>query len=820
MSLRGRDAIPELLAPAGSWDALVAAVSAGADAVYLGGRRFSARMFAENFPSLENAVDYAHARGVRVYVTVNTLVHDGEIDELEDHLTELCEIGADAVLVQDPGVVRLARDIVPELELHASTQMTIHSTDGVVWAARNGLKRVVLARELSLDEIKDIKRASDDRGIGLEVFVHGALCYSYSGQCLLSSSMGGRSGNRGMCAQPCRKPYTLLRGSADGYGRLRDLRRAGSECYLLSTRDLCTYSSLDKIVAAGVDAVKIEGRMKSPEYVAVVTRVYRDALDGIARGDWAPDEMEIQRLALAFNRGFTEGYILGAADIMGREMPDNRGVMVGRILSCSGSVAVVSTTGGILPEPGDGVVLRSGSEEIGFVVREKVHPRDGVFRLRVPEGASSGMDVYITRSARLKEDAERIIRKGRGPIPLDLRISFDDGMPVAVVYLDGPSGRLEASVRGGFVMEAARTLPLSASQIESHLRRTGGTQFAFRDIVIDYPGGLYTTPANLNQLRRDILRAAETALLRAHRRVCTGRRTPAFDRSDRKAERLGISVYADTLEVVEGALAGGAERVYFEPLISDGHDLASALERARDLCEGRAELVWKWPRINRDRFLRTAGDVLRDVPVDKIMVENLGALEAAERYGGEIFGGQGLNIWNSLSVCMLSGVRSLTLSPELSARQISSIAALRERPDLELIAQGNIVIAVTEDRLISGRSDICAIRDRRRIFPVRMDSTGVTNILNSVETCLLDHIPRIASLGVDSVAIDARWRTGRYSREMAEIYSRAVREPSAIPELKRRVRQIAMGGITTAHFLKGVADADECLGSSASTAPT
>lgn len=800
--------IPELLAPAGSWDALVAAVSAGADAVYLGGRRFSARMFAENFSSLEEAVDYAHARGVRVYVTANTLVHDGEIGELEGYLTELCEIGADAILVQDPGIVRLARDIVPELELHASTQMTIHSRDGVVWAARNGLKRVVLARELSVDEIKNIKDVSDDLDVGLEVFVHGALCYSYSGQCLLSSSMGGRSGNRGMCAQPCRKPYTLLRGTSDEYGRLRDLRRAGMEGYLLSTRDLCTYPSLDKIVAAGVDALKIEGRMKSAEYVAIVTRIYRDALDGIARGEWAPDEGEIQRLALAFNRGFTEGYILGADDIMGREMPDNRGVLVGRILNCSGGVAVVSPTGGILPEPGDGVVLRSGSAEIGFVVRERVDLRDGVFRLRVPDGARAGMDVYMTRSARLKEVAERIIRGGRDPMPIDLRISFDNGVPVADVYLDGPFGRIELSVRGGFVMEAARTLPLSPSQIESQMRRTGGTQFVFREIVIDYPGGLYTTPANLNQLRRDILRAAEAALVRAYRRVCAPkRRSPAPDRIERRVDRLGVSVYADTLDVIDGALAGGAERVYFEPNTYE-HDLAYALERACDLCDGRAELVWKWPRITRDRFLRMVEDVLRDISIDEIMVENLGALEAAERYGCEIFGGPGLNIWNSLSVCMLSGLRALTISPELSAPQIASIAALLERPDLEVIAQGNVVIAVTEDRSIS-EGDGHAIRDRRRIFPVRRDATGVTNILNSVETCLLDHIPQIASMGVDSVAIDARWRTRKYAREMAEIYSRAVREHSEIPKLKSRIRRMAMGGITSGHFLRGVAEADE-----------
>ncbi|MDI9616222.1 MAG: U32 family peptidase [Methanothrix sp.] len=799
------NAIPELLAPAGSWDALVAAVAAGADAVYLGGRRFNARMFAENFPSLEDAVDYAHARGVRVYVTVNTLVHDGEIHELEDYLTELCEIGADAILVQDPGVIRLAREIVPELELHASTQMTIHSTDGVIWAARNGLKRVVLARELSVDDIKNIKIVSDDLNIGLEVFVHGALCYSYSGQCLLSSSMGGRSGNRGMCAQPCRKPYSLLRGAADEYGRLRELKSDGVDGYLLSTRDLCTYLSLDRIVAAGIDALKIEGRMKSPEYVAVVTSVYREALDAIARGEWTPDEKEIQRLALAFNRGFTEGYILGADDIMGREMPDNRGVLVGRILNCSGGVAVVSATG-IIPEPGDGAVLRSGSEEIGFVVRGKIYLRDGLLRLRVPEGARAGMDVYITRSARLKEDAESIIRRGRDRIPIDLRISFDNGVPVADVYLDGPSGRMELSVRGGFVMEAARTLPLSVSQIESHIRRTGGTQFVFREITVDYPGSLYTTPANLNQLRRDILKAAETALVRAHKRRCIVRRMPSLDRTGRRAERLRVSVYAGCLDVIDGALEGGAERVYFEPLIRDEHDLVSALERACDLCEGRAELVWKWPRITRDRFLRMAGDVLREISVDKIMVENLGALEAAERYGCRIFGGPGLNIWNSLSVCMLSGARALTLSPELSARQIASIASLRQRPDLELIAQGNIVIAVTEDRLIS-EGESCAIRDRKRIFPVRRDSTGVTNILNSVETCLLDHIPQISSMGVDYVAIDARWRTGRYAREMAEIYSRAAREPSAIPELKSRILRMAMGGITSGHFLRGVAEA-------------
>jgi len=213
--------LPELLSPAGSSDALVAAVAAGADAVYFGGTRFGARRYAKNFgqDEISRAIDYAHTRGVKSYITVNTLVHDHELPDLTGHLIWLYENGADAVLVQDIGVASLAREVVPELPLHASTQMTFYDAGGVAWAAEQGFSRVVLARELPISGINEIAALTAGSGVGLEIFVHGALCYCYSGQCLLSSVMGGRSGNRGMCAQPCRKPYTLVSGTTDVYGR-------------------------------------------------------------------------------------------------------------------------------------------------------------------------------------------------------------------------------------------------------------------------------------------------------------------------------------------------------------------------------------------------------------------------------------------------------------------------------------------------------------------------------------------------------------------------------------------------------------------------
>ena len=303
--IRKKRHLPELLAPAGSPEAFHAAVAAGADAVYLSGKRFGARKFATNFTDdeLKEAIDFAHRRDVRVYVTINTLIHDRELDDVLEYLLWLYSIGTDAVLIQDIGVASLARKIVPLLPLHASTQMTIHSTAGVRWAAEQGFSRVVLARELTIEEIEEISQATAESGIGLEVFAHGALCYCYSGQCLLSSVIGGRSGNRGMCAQPCRKPYSMITADTDDYGRPSGIRELPStDHYPLSPKDLCTYEKLPRLLKSPVVSLKIEGRMKSPEYVSIVVSTYRKALDAIAKGKAAASTDAVQDLSSCFQQ--------------------------------------------------------------------------------------------------------------------------------------------------------------------------------------------------------------------------------------------------------------------------------------------------------------------------------------------------------------------------------------------------------------------------------------------------------------------------------------------------------------------------------------
>ncbi|MHB8155948.1 MAG: peptidase U32 family protein, partial [Desulfocucumaceae bacterium] len=270
---------PELLAPAGGWEALTAAVENGADAVYLGGHMFSARQSADNFndDELSRAVDYAHLRGVKLYVTVNTLIADSQMEEALEFLYRLQVLGADAAIIQDMGLASLARKAIPELSLHASTQMTAHNSPGVRELTGAGFSRVVLAREMSLEEIKLIKKTT---GADLEVFIHGALCISYSGQCLLSSMIGGRSGNRGRCAQPCRMQYSLLDKNGSSAA---DTSQTGE--YLLSPRDLNMSGHIPDLIRAGVGSFKIEGRMKRPEYVATVVRVYRNLIDRALSGE-------------------------------------------------------------------------------------------------------------------------------------------------------------------------------------------------------------------------------------------------------------------------------------------------------------------------------------------------------------------------------------------------------------------------------------------------------------------------------------------------------------------------------------------------------
>jgi putative protease len=834
--------LPELLAPAGSWDAMVAAVAAGADAVYLSGKRFGARKYASNFDQdeLKAAVDYAHIRGVKLYVTVNTLIRDDELSDVSRYLEWLYEIGTDAVLVQDIGVATLARQVVPELDLHASTQMTIHNRPGAVCAQRLGMKRVVLAREVSIDEAREI---GWDLNIGLEVFVHGALCYCYSGQCLLSSVIGGRSGNRGMCAQPCRKPCVLQIGEKDEYGRPINLSAAPIRArFLMSTRDLAVYDQLDKVVKSPIESLKIEGRMKSAQYVAIVTNIYRNALDAIAKGKWCASEEDQRDLALAFNRNFTSGYLMGSRDIMGKEMSDNRGFLLGAVTAYDPKreETTIRLNGSLELEKGDGLVFQSPDQELGMIVHRSPWLKDGLMRLKTPKRVKPGARVYLTSSSRLSRRAEEIVSGAPLKIPIDLVVHWEDNVPVAEGMLRGPQGSIKIQVRAGFQMEKALKKPLTREQIEGQLRRTGGTPFQIRKVEMRYPGGLFSPLGALNQLRRDFLEKAEAALIDAKRpdpqKIAAARER--LDGLDLAAAGLpqgripSLAIYVDSLEAVQAVAKAGCGRIYFEPRfkVERPSELADELNRqlsaARSLC-GSSQLIWKWPRITKDGYLKFAASVLNKTEVEGIMVEGIGAAEAAAaaRPGIALFGSFSLQVWNHLTVALLKPIfKLLTLSPELSQDQLAELMAkarLNDAPEMELLVQGTLEVMISEDCLPcvvykdAAKSDIFfGLQDFKRLFPLWVDNDSRTHISNAVETCLVDYLPKLFEIGLDGIAIDARCRTRKYAAEMCMIYLEAIdltrkggiTLENDLNSLKEKARAISLGGITTGHFIKGLKD--------------
>ncbi len=487
----------ENLAPAGNREALKSAVAAGADAVYLGYAAFSARASAGNFDEeqLREAVAYAHLHHVRVYATVNTLVKDGELPRVTEVLRLMNAIPVDAILVQDLGVLRLARHLFPELPVHASTQMAIHNAAGARWCAAQGMTRVVLARECGLEEIRRCCREK----VEAEVFGHGAQCVAVSGECLFSSMLGERSGNRGRCAQPCRLPYTY-----------RDKTAAW-----LSPRDVCLRDDLPALREAGVASLKLEGRLKRPEYVATVTASYRRALDALDAGRFHPaDKAERRDLLQCFQRGgFMRGYAMGAQDagVICPERVSHGGVAIGRVEAAAGGFARVRLT---LPlHDGDELQYRGplGDREMIYAGRETSADQIAVVRLRPGLRVQAGDEVVrLTDSEQLARARAMAVP----PIPADMTLTALPGRPLLLHATDGES----AAEVAGEPVAPARSRTLTAEEARRSLEKTGDTPFRLRECRVETEGAFVPVSA-LNALRREVL----TRLARA--------RSAAFGRS-------------------------------------------------------------------------------------------------------------------------------------------------------------------------------------------------------------------------------------------------------------------------------------------------
>jgi putative protease len=493
----------ELLAPAGSMESLIAAINNGADAIYLGGNKFSARAYASNFDNetMMKAVDYAHSYTVKVYVTINTILKQSELKEALKYAGYLYEIGVDALIIQDLGLISLIRDIYPNFELHASTQMTVHNGEGALYFKEKGLQRIVLSRELSLDEIKYI---STDLGIETEIFVHGALCVCYSGQCLMSSMIGGRSGNRGRCAQPCRMQYTL-KGETLG-------EKKG---YLLSPKDTCLIDDVDSIIKSGTASLKVEGRMKKPEYVAGVTRNYRKSIDKVLKNGKFDLNKGRNELAQLFNReGFAKAYLYKniGKDMMSYNYPKNTGVFIGQVTN-SGEVVLEENVA-----LGDGIRFYDDGFTLSKILQNnnevKEAFRGDTVKLFPTVGYKNGYRLYRMSDKKLYDDLNEDLKPYKRKISLIGEVEFKVNDPLVIkTKFKGK----EYEVYGENVEEATNT-PLTRERVQEALKKSGEIPYKFDQIVFDTFDDGFMRIASINNLRRELFEKILKEEVSSHRK--------------------------------------------------------------------------------------------------------------------------------------------------------------------------------------------------------------------------------------------------------------------------------------------------------------
>ena len=470
----------ELLAPAGNMDSLYAAIEGGADAIYLGGTMFSARAFAGNFNNdeLVEAVKICHLYGVKVYVTCNILIYEHEVDNFLKYIDFLHQNSVDAIIIQDLGMLDLVHQIYPNLELHASTQMHIHNLDGVIMAKKLGCKRVVLARETSIDDIKEIKK---NDLVDLEIFAHGSLCVSYSGQCLFSSLIGNRSGNRGSCVGSCRLPYKIVD---------ENNQKLNQGDYPLSMKDLNTLEYVGELIDAGVTSLKIEGRMKSPEYVYTVTKLYRMAIDSYYKnGKVFIDNNELFNLQKIFNRSYTKGYLFNEDmhNIINPIRGNHLGVYLGKVVSVNKNYITVQLSLDV--SINDGLRIMLDNEDYGLILNEfyinkklvkEAHKNDKI-TFKVNKKIPINSKVLLTKDNKLNEQIQRKIKSGLRKVLVDVTVTAMIGNKLEMQINDGKN---VVTVEGD-IIDSAQNRATTKDEIESKMRKTSNTIYEINNLNIN-----------------------------------------------------------------------------------------------------------------------------------------------------------------------------------------------------------------------------------------------------------------------------------------------------------------------------------------------
>ena len=798
----------ELLSPAGNFDSLIAAVQSGADAVYLGFGGFNARRSAGNFTGddIYRAVDYCHARGVNVHVTLNTLIKENELDGFADAALTAARAGVDAVIVQDLGGAALIKQLCPTLKLHMSTQAACYNAAGVRFAREHGYDRVVLARECSLDEIALCAR----QGVEIEFFTHGALCVCFSGQCLFSSLVGGRSGNRGMCAQPCRLNYELTGA------------QSASGC-LLSPRDIMMLHDLKALKDAGVCSLKIEGRLKRPEYVSEVTRVYRRALDEMDEHPerFTPDADSVTALKQIFNRGgFSRAYLdsrFRDSDIMDITRPNNMGVRVGDVIRMRGERVHMRLDTSL--DAGDQIALRMDNAETGFELKQPLKAGECDISIAELKRAPDMTGAHIYRAASMRQlqrahaACEGEHRAVRVSMHADLRVGVNARLTIHTAVEKNKFDIADISVEAtGAQVSPARKAPLTEDAVRAQLSKLGGTALEADAIDVSLDENAFLPVSALNELRREAVDKYTQRVLETRRGcLCPTAQTVDISHGAHEKRHATPALIIQSRDLTDSTLG---DAFYWEP----ERVTRNELQRALSSYAGDAPIYLRVPNMLTQGELNQINEfALENASVLRgCVLTNVSQLQLS--WPGEKIADMNLNAWNSHTLDVLKGcgIKRTTAPLELTAAEIQNADC--DNMQRELIIYGRAVLMTMRHCMVNGLKGLshpdchlcdagrgieqCSLTDRKRVsFPLRRyrgASGCYTQILNSAPHDLRGRLGRLPEC--DAVRLiftdenrDARNSIAQGAREALD----ALRHGSA-------AGVAPVSGATAGHYFRGV----------------
>ena len=843
---------PEILVPVGGQKALLAAIKGRADAIYLGVGEFNARQGINNFTlgELEEAVDLSHSHDVSVYLALNIPIKQKELQQVLGIVDHAYSVGVDAIILQDLGLLSLIKEIYPNLELHTSTQLTIHNSKGVDFVEGLGAKRVIVARELTADEVKVIV---DYSKVGIEVFVHGSLCYSYSGKCLFSSLMEGRSANRGACAQHCRRRYRFLVNGIE----IDERNIRGS--YPLSCAELSTLTGLEKIVKTGVVSLKIEGRMKKPEYVTASAAAYKTAVEDICNPEKSLTKEELEsreaQIAKLFCRGFTRGFILEERDVSHPKYSSNYGAFLGKVLDIFrskmntkltvkldedlqvkdgisvfvGERMIGSAVAGIITSKGDHVKSAKKGEKVGLEISSKT---GRVIQI--------GDELYLTTSTQLLDTLQKTKLKTY-PVELKVRARKGERFTVEIREKKGKrSVRKDFSIAefsDDYIVQGADKAPTTFEQIRKVMRSLGDVSFEATDISIEADENIFIPVGVLKNTRRKAADLLLDKILKVHKKkqkhpllnnfnyICVSRNAEN-KKSDSKESNLKndrirditskkffLSVEVDEISSLFEALDGGADIIYVPISRFEELNTPENAERFQELIAERNEIAFKVPLIAHDRELdelKFLMEKVRDAGFS-IACSDLGAAQLAKNLSIPFVAQKDFNIFNSFTVSIFyqAGAYRATLSSELNLSEIKNICETLhtwgEVGQVEILVYGRELMLITENDLLKPLINKKIVKEDSEVhlldqigskFPIKRMGTR-TLIYNSKVLNMLIYVKNLGEYGVDVIRLDLSLNNDSEIKGIVKTYKEA---------FVGKEGKLSAKGVeyTTGHYFKGV----------------